>query len=603
MRTSLVALLYAAVALFFAAPMLAGLENWGALDWDFQLHQHAASRISLVDYGELPFWNPYNRSGVPLLAHPESRVLAPLFGLHLLLGELLALKLEIVLHLLLGMLGTHVLLRHYGVRTLGATAGAFCFMLSSAYALHVMVGHIWALSFAFLPWVLLLQRLAWERLHRTLLLSAVMVAIIFSGAPYQFMIAWALLGAQAGFSLLLQREPAGRHALLLGLVLVQVLLLGAVKLIPTQALMSQYSRTTASESGYSPAALGNALFDPDQTLEAARAERPEEFNGTPLHEGMYVGFTALALFALGVATRAREQKVLLASLLLFVWIALGQHAPIDLWSLIHRLPGYDNMRLVQRFGVVALLLGSIFVGFGLQRLDDELRRRLGERAARIVAIGAVALLFIELQLVSRPILAETFPIPPLEVVRHAEFEQHRRMPSYDALGWALQRRALESPALTSLYPAVLANRGSTIGYEIVPIASSATPVSSPAYRGEVYLDGEAPTGAARFDAWSPNHMRIRLTGARAGDILVVNQNYVEGWQADVAAGERREARNVSAREGLISLKCRSGDELVELRYRPPGFTLGWIVSSLSAAGFVGWSAGPALARRFRRARR
>ena len=112
-------------------------------------------QVAILDHGQIPLWNPYNWSGLPMLGHPESRVLAPTFLLTLLFGEVVGIKLEIVLHLALGILGAHLLLRHLGVSRLGATTGGVLFMLNSAYPLHLTVGHVWALSFAYLPWAFL----------------------------------------------------------------------------------------------------------------------------------------------------------------------------------------------------------------------------------------------------------------------------------------------------------------------------------------------------------------------------------------------------------------------------------------------------------------
>ena len=100
-----VVLLLCAVALVFAAPVLSHLHNWGILDWDQHFFHHAVPRATILDHGEFPLWNPYNWSGVPLLANPESRVLAPTYSLTLLFGEVVGLKLEIVLSLVAGMLG------------------------------------------------------------------------------------------------------------------------------------------------------------------------------------------------------------------------------------------------------------------------------------------------------------------------------------------------------------------------------------------------------------------------------------------------------------------------------------------------------------------
>jgi len=159
------------LAVGFAIPMLRDLDHWGIQDWDFQLHHHAVPRLTILDHGQIPLWNPYNWSGLPMLGHPESRVLAPTFLLTLLFGEVVGIKLEIVLHLALGILGTHLLLRQLGASRLGATTGGVLFMLNSAYPLHLTVGHVWALSFAYLPWAFLFYLKALDDLRYSLAVS------------------------------------------------------------------------------------------------------------------------------------------------------------------------------------------------------------------------------------------------------------------------------------------------------------------------------------------------------------------------------------------------------------------------------------------------
>jgi hypothetical protein len=50
--------------------------------------------------------------------------------------------------------------------------------------------------------------------------------------------------------------------------------------------LAQHPRPTPAEGGYSGTTLRNALLDRDQALTAAFRERPSEFNGTGVHEGL-----------------------------------------------------------------------------------------------------------------------------------------------------------------------------------------------------------------------------------------------------------------------------------------------------------------------------
>ena len=70
---------FVVATLCLAAPLLRAPDAWGILDWDQHTFHHAVAREALLAEGDFPLWNPYYRSGVPLLANPESRVLAPSF--------------------------------------------------------------------------------------------------------------------------------------------------------------------------------------------------------------------------------------------------------------------------------------------------------------------------------------------------------------------------------------------------------------------------------------------------------------------------------------------------------------------------------------------
>jgi hypothetical protein len=570
----LLALLSCAVGVAFAAPVLHEIGNWGVLDWDFQLHHHAVPRLAIVEHHQIPLWNPYNWSGLPMLGHPESRVLAPTFALSLLFGEVIGLKLELVLHLLIGLLGMQSLMKHLGAGPIARFTASAVFMLNSSYALHVSVGHVWAFSFAYFPWALLFHLKALTDLRYSLGLSLVVVLTLMAGAPYQFMMLLTLVALHSGCSVLLDRRELRRHARVLAAVFLQVFLIGAVKLLPTIELMSAHPRLTDADSGYTPAALMNALFDRHQTLAAAFAERPGEFNGTPLHEGMYIGWLPLLPFLAGLASHWRRQRALLATLLLFAWLSLGSQTPVSLWEALHRLPVFDNMRMAQRFGLVVTLGVAVFVGLGAQRLREALERRTSRPSiARACATAFALLLLADLTLVASPILRDAFTIAPLTVERSPRFEQILRRPIYGAPEREQAGAPFHGRTLSGLYPATLSNRGSVRGYRIIPSASPAIPLGSPRYRGEVHL--EAGAGRVTTVTWSPNRLRFQVEAPQGG-LLVVNQRHAPGWRART---EGQHARNVTEVRGLLAVELLPGDHSLELRYRPVSFAVGAAVSA------------------------
>jgi hypothetical protein len=145
-------LLMALAGLLFVLPVLRNLDYWGVQDWDVSLMYRAVPRATILEYRQFPLWNPYYCGGAPLLGHYESSFLSPTFLLDLLFGVVRGVKLEIWLHVVIGLLGAYALARRFALSFWPACLTAFVFMLNSAYALHLTVGHAWALGMAYMPW-------------------------------------------------------------------------------------------------------------------------------------------------------------------------------------------------------------------------------------------------------------------------------------------------------------------------------------------------------------------------------------------------------------------------------------------------------------------
>jgi hypothetical protein len=102
--------------------------------------------------------------------------------------------------------------------------------------------------------------------------------------------------------------------------------------------------------------------------------------------------------------------------------------------------------------------------------------------------------------------------------------------------------------------------------------------SDPLYRGEAYVpDG---VGHAEISSFSPNAIAVRVTGAQAGEHVVLNQNWDAGWKAD--------GQPVMNWADTIATQLHASDSTVVFRYRPrlwyPGLAL--CAATLGAIGFA-----------------
>ena len=67
-RSIVIGAFYLALSAAFTAPLFAVPNGAGWMDWDFNLFLHGAVLKNAIEYGQLPFWNPWACGGNVLLA-------------------------------------------------------------------------------------------------------------------------------------------------------------------------------------------------------------------------------------------------------------------------------------------------------------------------------------------------------------------------------------------------------------------------------------------------------------------------------------------------------------------------------------------------------
>ncbi len=542
-----------------------------------------------------------------MLANPQSRFLSPSFMLILLFGTVKGIKLEILVHFIIGLLGMYLLARHYKMDALTASLPAFVYMLSSMFALSLTVGLTWFLSVAYLPWAFLFYLMGFEKWKFTLLSGLFLVLIYFGGGAY--LLSMTILFF-ALFSLLaLRRHGIAKVAKLFTILLAFTFCLGAIKFFPSFYFLKEHPRHIRDYSGYSVKMLYNSLLSRDQSLTAVRKypQKAGFWDGMSYamdENGMHIGFIPFLLFLfallgnafglrLGTGANGKRQWRLGLCFLTFLWLGFGNRIPLSLWKFLHALPVFDSMRVAQRFRIVFMLIMALFVGFGFQSLMRILDQRFkSQKLLQLLRAGIPIVILIDLILVNSSVFKDAFPIPPLSVERQESFSQISTAKNYDANGIVTQAPLHMYSSWSALYPAFLSNLGTIKAYETANVPKNAIPKDSLNYKGEAFFWGTS--GELSVDFWSPNRVVVSVH-PRGEGYLVLNQNYYSGWKAKESRSRKVQSVNCrSEAEGktgfsLLGVKISPEDKVVKFYYSPLSFQVGWIITCLTiVAGVLVW---------------
>jgi hypothetical protein len=582
---SLAAAICALLSVLFFWPLLAHFGNWGIQDWDQHAFYHEAARVSLLEYGQLPQWNPYYCGGTDLLANPQSRVFSPSFAIVMLLGSVMGLKLEMILFAGIGSLGFYCLGRQQGLDRLCAWLAPLVYFMGPFYALPNSTGMSWIMSVAYLPWVLACYFESFHAPRAALYCAACLALMYFGGGVYPVVITLTFLGF---FSLLSLGEHGvfATSARLLGIG-VLTFGLGAVKFLPSIAFMHEFPRHMQQPSGFSLQSLMSGLFDHAQQLTTARDFDGPNFTGADRllrglstdydDVGMYVGPWVASLFLVGIAAQARSQWRLALTLPIFLWLSLGERPGFSLFELLHRLPVYESMRYSERFRLIWFAVLCLFAGYGLQWLRTTIELRLpGKRYGQWLVASLLLFVLCDMFVITRPIYELAYSIPPLSVPRSPEFRQIGWLRNYDAHGMLANVDRNIDSSWSAHFPALLMNLGAVTCYETAFVPRQPTPMTSPDYRGEVYLLNGL--GEVRTLIWTPNRLRYAVA-VRAPTQLIVNQNFYPSWHAS-------DGRKLTSHLGLLSLQVTPADRFIELSYERGSFYLGAVISAFCWLGLL-----------------
>lgn len=573
-------------------------------DWDNQLLLAEAQREAVWTLHSLPLWNRYPEGGSPLLANPESTIAYPLTWLTLPLDPQVGLRLQVVLHLLIGLATTVVFLRSLRVSPVGAAYGAMVYMGASLFAERMQVGHLMWMGMAWIPLVLragidsgararrvaafALAALWLMGAHYLLIFSVVGLVILRWGALLgQSRRGFVSIGVLLGVLLIAPRLIAPWSQLLLllpfgpillelprsvGLELKRLLLLGglaaglsAVKLVPALELLRFSSRLQGAElepalqvDVWTMVAKWGAWVGRDGV--APHEDQPSLWHGLPL------------MVAVGGLLRVQRAHLgLIALLVLATLWSLGDRAGLDVAALLQGVPVVSFVRYPTRAAVLTLLCLAALAG-GMVSWSEARVRSFSPRKAKVFYGLMYLSLFLSagwMALQSRDqyggLFVEPVAQPDQKVQSAGVFERHR--------------------CTGSMYRAFQAGQGCVDGFSAIPLvnARNVRGVGDEAYRGEAWVEGGQ--AMARLTSHVPNQVEVRVEPPLSSGTLVLNQSYLPGWTLDnPTSASFASAQSV---RGLLGAPLDGRTEVYRFQFSSLSAGVGGLIS-LVVLGFQGF---------------
>lgn len=540
----------------------------------FYAHDDAA-RISIVDYHQIPAWNPYYCGGIPLAANPQDGSLAPDFWLRLIYGTGPGRRLAVLLFLLLGMEGTYQLARRHAASGPAAAAGAVIFAASGRFFFMLEFGWINMFGFQLLPWVVLGYENGFRSWRWRIVGGFALGWMLLAGGTYSTPYTVLVLAALTLYDTLrIIFRPAldpgdgiawWRPIWSAAGVGFFTALFSAAKFLPMLAVVSQHPRTI--HNSYS-----NNFIQLIGSLLVSHTENPEGIAA----EG-YIGLlvAALALFSLVLKDRGAVRFMTMVGV--FFALGMGDQGKTSLWTMVRSLPLYSQLRDPQRFTMIISFFLALATALALTAIEDSPEKLVHSVVARFqtwrkkivtdrlplfvrFACGLVgALAVASLGALACKILIlddrmhETQFTQDAPLVAKQDFHQARGN-RWDAQVWA--------PA----------NRGTLQCFEETSFSQSS------ALRGDLQKEEFSTDPATTVDriSWSPNRIKVHVH-AIAQTSITVNQNFASGWSSS-------EGKVASADGELTVTSIPAGDHDVELRYDDRALDFGIAISIFTTLG-------------------
>lgn len=538
-------------------------------DWPVLVTWAQFARQSLLEYGHVPLWNPYECSGGNVfLAHFEAAwALNPLVLPFLLVFDLATgIKLAILAHYVLGFLGAYLLVHQLTLKPLAALFGAFFFAFNSGFAAHIYAGHLHWIGLFYAPWIFyFLFRLREE--PRAMIGAAVFMSLLATGgqAAYGGLNTGIALGVVALVSCAVEKSwrPLGA---LTGLFFL-TLALSCWKILPVALHLAGIPDQAPMSEEYALADLAAFFIQPQRMVGALTYD----FKSHAFFEGThFVGVPGLVVFVAACVLARSEVKAYLVVVAALFSVALGTTFAFAPYRLLGLLPVLEHAHVSVRMLDLVLLFMALICGVFLSRFESPWTTSaaafLRDNALLLIFLAGFAGLLVQNSYFYFAGMRAATP-PPGQAAE-------RLFARYDVAQIRSESFAVLPIEDSSSYTTLEAVRHNK-GYFACEGDSRNIGYGRAGSPGPLLIDG--PAGGARLVAWTPGSMSIQAE-SEGSTVLRINQNYHEHWRSESG----HELVDASGRLGVV---LAPGRQLIRLRFEPPFTRFAFLFSQLTALLF------------------
>ena len=338
--------------------------------------------VGMVRSFELPLWNPYNYSGIPLLATLQPGIFYPPHLFYLFLPFNIVWNWLIILHFAFAGFTLYLLMRYLKASPIASLCSGIIFILSGyLLSVHNLLPHLF--SVAWFPLIVLyfLKYFEYRRIKYIVITSILLSMQFFAGAPEIVMMTISVLVIIAVVSGrhfsrgIRYYEKAGAIVLVVALFALVV----AVQFIPFYELKLLSWRRTGLNYGeairWSFAWKDFLMFFLPDVFGYFQTTEKYLSNQTWL-KTIYLGIIPFVLTLFYLTSRDRKRWLLLLLMGVSLILALGGNTPI--YRLLYHVPPFHDIRYPVKFLFLFFIIISITSGLGL----DALRKGLYENDKR-----------------------------------------------------------------------------------------------------------------------------------------------------------------------------------------------------------------------------
>lgn len=428
--------------------------------------------IDSIKNGIIPFWNPYNFSGTPFLAHPATAAFYPGTLIFLLFPLNMAFSINYFIHIIIGGCGMYWLARKYADK-ITANIVSSLFIFSGFFAARIYAGHVDLLTTAvWIPLIFgsykgLFESYSFKKFKFTVLFLSLMILAGYQAyviSTIEFLLGYTL------FNLFIEKNYKftyifNRLFLLISIIVTSVLMTG-VQWLPAWQLTHLSIRGQGfpyelASWGSLPLTGLKLFFQPYNREELNKIT----FNlgGGPMANPFdhFVGrlpliiiFIFLIVLLINVFIFRNKRKIIInhdfwffmAASIFFLWIAFGNNISPNLHFLLYQIiPLYRFIRIPLQNLVYVVFLVPLLTGLVLSLIKNK-----------IIKFVLLALFILELFQFDQKLVFTT-QIPEQnydnKLVNYLETEtgQARFLPHYRVISPVLQSLDLNASLKYHLY--------------------------------------------------------------------------------------------------------------------------------------------------------